>query len=321
MTVADEYLDFAAREAHGVSPAYERLALHVASDADLLGRLAGLPGPKQQPNLLFAVVRLLGGPVGDPGAFRAFALEHWDDIAERMLVRATQTNEVARTAALLPVLASLPQPLALLDVGASAGLSLFPDRYAYRYGSRTVGAGTPLLDCTATGFTPPARLPRIVWRAGLDLNPLDVTDADDVAWLDALIWPEHHHRRDRLRAAIEVARKDPPRLVRGDAVIDLPALAAQAPADATLVVYHTSMLYQLPDPQAFLDVVRALPGHWIAVESPRVVNPGRELPPPPSAALHNVLTLDGEPLAWVRGHGESLTWFGSLPSGDAAARR
>jgi Uncharacterized protein conserved in bacteria (DUF2332) len=310
VTVADQYLDFAAREARGVSPAYERLAYHVASDADLLDRLATLPAPKQQPNLLFAVVRLLGGPVGDPAEFRTFTLERWDDIAAQMLARATQTNEAGRTAALLPVLASLPQPLALLDVGASAGLCLFPDRYAYRYGSRTVGAGAPLLDCTCRGFTPPTRLPRVVWRAGLDLNPLDVTDPGDVAWLDALIWPEHQHRRDRLRAAIEVARKDPPRLVRGDAVTDLPALAAQAPATATLVVYHTSMLYQLPDPQAFLDVVRGLPGHWVAVESPAVVNAGRELPPPPSAALHNVLTLDGEPLAWVRGHGEALTWFG-----------
>ncbi len=113
-----------------------------------------------------------------------------------------------------------------------------------------------------------------------------------------------------------MARKDPPLLVRGDAVTDLPALAAQAPANATLVVYHTSMLYQLADPQAFLDTVRALPGHWVAVESPTLVNAGQELPSPPSEALHNVLTLDGEPLAWVRGHGESLTWFGTLRSRD-----
>ncbi|BCY10347.1 DUF2332 domain-containing protein [Actinoplanes sp. L3-i22] len=310
MTVADEYLYFAAHEARDVSPAYERLAYHVASDAELLERLATLPGPKQQPNLLFAVVRLLGGPVTDPGEFRAFALDRWADIAAQMLVRATQTNEVGRCAALLPALARFSGPLALIDVGASAGLCLFADRYAYRYGSRTVGAGTPLLDCTATGFTPPTRLPRVVWRAGLDLNPLDVTDPGDVAWLEALIWPEQQHRRDRLRQAIEVARADPPLLVRGDAVTDLPALAAKAPAKATLVVYHTSMVYQLPDPQAFVDTVRSLDAHWVAVESPAVVGPGYELPPPPSEALHNVLVVDGEPLAWVRGHGQALTWFG-----------
>ncbi|GAA2691839.1 DUF2332 domain-containing protein [Actinoplanes palleronii] len=321
MTVADVYLEFAEREARGVSDAYERLAYHVASDADLLDRLAELPAPKRQPNLLFAVVRLLGGPVTDAADFRAFAVEHWDEIAAQLRVRATQTNEVGRCAALLPVLAALPQPLALIDVGASAGLCLFADRYAYRYGARTVGAGLPLLDCTATGFTPPSRLPRIVWRAGLDLNPLDVTDPDDVAWLDALIWPEHAHRRERLRQAVEVARADPPHLVRGDAVTGLPALAAQAPPGATLVVYHTSMLYQLPDPQAFVATARGVGARWIAVEGPEVVDPAHPLPAPPSQALHNVLTLDGEPLAWVRGHGQTVTWFGRIPSADGSAPR
>ncbi len=36
----------------------------------------------------------------------------------------TQTNEPGRCAVLLPLLAALPQPLALLEVGASAGLCL-----------------------------------------------------------------------------------------------------------------------------------------------------------------------------------------------------
>ena len=89
----------------------------------------------------------------------------------------------------------------------------------------------------------------MVWRAGLDLNPLDVTDPADLAWLEALIWPEHAHRRARLRAAAALAAAEPPLLVRGDLVDDLPALAAQAPAGATLVVFHTSVLYQVPAPR------------------------------------------------------------------------
>jgi hypothetical protein len=97
---------------------------------------------------------------------------------------------------LLPVLAALPQPLALLEVGASAGLCLYPDRYAYRYGDHVVGSGEPVLECAAIGVSPPTGVPDVVWRAGLDLNPLDVTDSADVAWLEALIWPEHAHRLD-----------------------------------------------------------------------------------------------------------------------------
>jgi hypothetical protein len=311
MTIAEVYRDFAVREARGVSPGYERLSLAVAGDDEILALIGTLPPAKRQPNLLFAVVRLLGGPVEDPGAFRRYARGNWAAIEAEVRTRAVQTNEVGRCAVLLPVLAALPQPLALLDVGASAGLCLYPDRYAYRYGDHGVGAGEPVLDCAATGLVPPTRVPEVVWRAGLDLNPLDVTDPTDVAWLDALIWPEHAHRRARLRTAAAVAAAEPPRLVRGDAVDDLPALAARAPAGATLVVFHTSVLYHLPPARrrAFVEVVRGLPGHWIAAEAPDVL-PHGALPEPPDGRLHNVLALDGRPLAWARSHGQAMAWFG-----------
>jgi hypothetical protein len=236
---------------------------------------------------------------------------NWSALEEQLLVRVTQTNEAGRCAVLLPVLSALPQPLALLEVGASAGLCLYPDRYGYRYGDRSVGAGPPVLDCDATGMTPPARVPEVVWRAGLDLYPLDVTDPDDVAWLDALIWPEHEHRRARLRAAAAVAAADRPLLVRGDLVDDLPALAARSPAGATLVVFHSSVLYLLSEQRraTFVDVVRGLPGHWIANEGPDVLRHDANLPDPPDDAAHNVLALDGTPVAWTRGHGQALTWF------------
>ncbi|MGW5260430.1 DUF2332 domain-containing protein [Microbispora sp. NPDC004025] len=310
MTTSEIYAGFAAREARGVSPAYERLALAVSRDRDLLALLGTLPPAKRQPNLLFGVVRFLGGPVEDPAAFRDYTLGNWPAVEAEMHTRATQTNEAGRCAVVLPLLAALPQPLALLEVGASAGLCLYPDRYAYRYGEHLVGSGEPVLDCAATGVAPPARLPRVVWRAGIDLNPLDVTDPADVAWLDALIWPEHVHRRARLRAAASVAAAEPPLLVRGDLVDDLPALAAQVPRGATLVVFHTSVLYQVPAPRrrAFAELARGLPGHWIANEAPDVLSYAG-LPPPPGAALFNVLALDGTPLAWTRSHGQAIAWF------------
>lgn len=310
-TTADAYRAFARREARGVSPIYERLALAVAADTAVLDLLDGLPKLKRQPNLLFGVVRLLGGPVDDPAAFSDYVAANWPTIAAEINARATQTNEVGRCALLLPVLAALPQPLALLEVGTSAGLCLFPDRYAYRYGDHVVGTGQPVLDCALTGCAPPARLPTVVWRAGMDVNPLDVRDSADLAWLDALIWPEHADRRARLRAAAAVVAADPPLLVRGDLVDDLPALAAQTPADATLVVFHSSVLYQVSAARRaeFVELVRGLPGHWVANEAARVLR-FEGIGEPPDELHHNVLALDGTPIAWTRPHGQGIAWFG-----------
>lgn len=311
VTIAESYADFGIREARGVSPAYERLALAVAADEEILALAATLPPGKRQPNLLFAVVRLLGGPVAEPAAFRDYVRAHWPTISAEVSTRITQTNEAGRCALLLPVLAALPQPLALLEVGASAGLCLYPDRYGYRYGDRVLGAGEPVLECSMVGAGPPSSVPQVVWRAGLDVNPLDVGDPADVAWLDALIWPEHAHRRARLRAAAAVAAADPPLLIRGDLLEDLPALAARAPDGATLVVFHSSVLYHVSAARRadFVDLVRGLPGHWVSIEAPGVV-PFAGLPEPPDGAHHNVLALDGRPLAWTRGHGQAMAWFG-----------
>jgi hypothetical protein len=75
-------------------------------------------------------------------------------------------------------------------------------------------------------------------------------------------------------------------------------------------VFHSSVLYQVPPErrERFTDLVRELPGHWIAIESPAVLRHDG-LPPPPDDTHHNVLALDGVPLAWTRGHGQAMTWF------------
>src|SRR5436309_1143447 len=160
---------FGELECRNDSPVYFDLSLAVAEDEALLDLVSRLGTP--QPNLFFAATRFLGAPYESAAAFRGFVLDHAREVLDLMRARRTQTNEVGRCAVLLPALAALPQPLALLEVGASAGLCLFPDRYAYRYGDHLVGSGAPVLECAATGMAPPARVPDVVWRAGLDLNP------------------------------------------------------------------------------------------------------------------------------------------------------
>src|SRR6202034_1340803 len=173
---AGEYRRFARLEARGHSPAYEALAMAVAADRPVLAFLASLPPGKRQPNLLFAAARYLLGEAADIGALARVAAGRRDALARVMRARRTQTNEPARCATLLPVLAQLPQPLALLEVGASAGLTLLFDKYSYDYdGHRVAGLDPdgPLLRCAVSGAVPlPERVPDIVWRAGLDLNPL-----------------------------------------------------------------------------------------------------------------------------------------------------
>jgi hypothetical protein len=319
-STADRYRRFGSHEARGESPCLEEWSAGVAADPELIARLDELPGPKRQPNLLFAAARFTGIPAGSYASFRAAVLGSWPRVRAVILARRTQTNEVNRCAVLLPLLAALPQPLALLEVGASAGLNLHPDRFSYSYGGLAHldppgGAGAALLSCAVAGPVPiPAALPQVAWRAVIDLSPLDVTDPEDVRWLQTLVWPEQDDRRERLAAAIDVARGDPPYLVTGDMNDKVSDLAAQAPADATLVVFHSAALTYL-DPAGrarFIATVTGLPGSWIAFEDPGVIPfPDGSLPPSPdSSRSQDILALDGRPVAYGAPHGQSLHWFG-----------
>lgn len=317
MDTAEQYRRFSDMEARGHSAIYDMLADQIADDAELLALIDQLPVAKRQPNLLLGAVRFLGGPVGDYQAFRAWTSAEWDQVQQTMRGRLTQTNEPGRCATLLPLLAALPQPLALIEVGASAGLCLYPDRYRYRYDSGPVlgpADSQVVLDCRTDGPVPlPARLPSVAWRAGIDLNPLDVNSADDVRWLECLVWPEQHERLDRLRGAVQVARAEPAHLVSGDLNQAVGDMVAQVPAGVTPVVFHSAVLTYLPTEaqESFAETVRALPGHWISNEGPRVLpSVGQRLPrPAPEDRAAFVLALDGQPVAFTGPHGQSLDWF------------
>jgi hypothetical protein len=159
-------------------------------------------------------------------------------------------------------------------------------------------------------------LPEVAWRAGLDLAPLDVTDDDAVRWLELLVWPGEEYRLDDLRAALAAARADPPRIVEGDLVTDLPALAAEAPRDATLVIFHTAVLAYVRSAgrSAFAAAVRSLPATWIAIEDQRVFGLNGKGPrlaagPPPEPPLNMALVRDGRVVAWADGHGVAVRWL------------
>ena len=130
--VAESYAAFAVEAVD--SPCFRDWATSVAGDAEVQALIATLPPIKQQANLVFAAARWHGVPAPGPyAALRAALLDDWDTIRGTVMARSTQTNEVGRLATLVPVFAGLDGPLALIEVGASAGLCLYPDRWGYAW--------------------------------------------------------------------------------------------------------------------------------------------------------------------------------------------
>lgn len=286
----------------------------VARDPGAIALIEQLPREHRQPSLLFSVAHYLGAT----GELVPWLKANWPDVARIAARRRTQTNEVLRCAPLVAALDRLAdEPIALIEVGASAGLCLAPDAYGYAFeadGRRTrLGAGAPLLECTVTGGPAPARLPRIVWRRGIDLHPLDPRDADDRRWLRALLPPDRPERAARLDSALDRIRDRPPTLVAGDAVAALPAVLAQVPSGMRIVVAALgTLVYLAPAARsAVLDIARAHGAHTVTLEPESAL--------PDVAALRAgmtadeptpfLLALDGRPIACVTPHGDRVSWL------------
>jgi hypothetical protein len=299
------------------SPSQAALARGVAGDPAALAVVDRAEEARRQPVLVLAVCRWLGAPPGPWSTLRPWLLARSDDVVAELGRRLTQTNDVRRCAPLSIALARVPGPVALLEVGASAGLCLGVDRYGYRSGDHAWGDPSSTVqlavDVVAGVDAPPlpeGQLPEVVWRAGLDLDPVDVDDAEQVAWLETLLPPERGDRHDLLRRAVALARTAPPRLVAADAVDGLAALAAEAPQGTTLVVVSTGTLVYLPGRrrQAFVDEVGRLGARWISYERRDLLaDVVAEAPPGvPAGDAFAALALDGRAIGVGDAHGTRL---------------
>lgn len=269
-TLSRRFLLFADEECRDYAPVYGRIARGIAADPGLLAMAAQARPGQAVPNLFLATIHFLllqepahplgafypsvsGLPVpnGDPCPLvHAFCAEHRDDLLRLVSTRLVQTNELRRCAFLLPAFVTIARqsrgkPLALVEVGSSAGLNLLFDRYAYDYGAGRLAGdpNAPVLIATEVvgDIAPPlpAKMPAVMWRAGIDLNPISPTDAEQVLWLRALVWPEHLDRAAQLEAALLVASTDPPSQVACDALKVLPGVVRSAPRDAALCIFNT----------------------------------------------------------------------------------
>ena len=343
----DELYRWFASEAEPTSPTWARLCRWIAVHPEVNARLDALPGAKRQPNVFLAALKYLGGPFEPGPGFAAWVDARWPELERVILARATQTNEPGRCAVFAPVLASLPQPITLLEIGSSAGLCLLPDRYRYAYapidrspdaagpvgaesedavGTRQItrpsaaGPDAPLLECRVTGTPPgdPAGLV-VAARCGLDLRPLDPGDADDAHWLRALVWPGEDAREVRLASCLALAASDPPPILTGDVRDGLGVLLERVAPGSTPVLQHSAVLSYLTrtDRDAVERAIRASQEagsglRWLSYEGPSVVTSVKDRLADRDAWAERpnfVVALDGEPIARASAHGGWVEWY------------
>lgn len=157
--ISKRFVDFSKRECSGISPLYAALAMEVSSDKEMLVFCQYARAGQPIPNLFFGAVHylLLKGinhPLGkfypsvvnQPAnamdaypVFKEFCLSYKNEIEYLLKKKYVQTNEVKRCSYLYPVFSYIyentNQPLALIEIGTSAGFQLLWDHYAYSYGN------------------------------------------------------------------------------------------------------------------------------------------------------------------------------------------
>ncbi len=292
-------------------------ALHGLVRAGRAPRLAALypPQPLAEPQRLLAAVRS--------------TLREHPDFIRAFLDHPPQTNEVGRSAVLmagwLQIAARTGHPLSLFELGASAGLNLIADRYAYRFGEipwrRAAGPGTheasaqATVTCDWSGPLPPLDAPlQIRARRGCDRHPLDVTDPAQRERLIAYVWADQRARLERLDAAIRVMQTEPVRIEACEAQDWLPSVLPLASEPyVTRVVFHSIFWsYLKPQAQAQIAAHLAMVGAAASAERPlawlRLELAGRDEP----AALKLTLWPGGadELLARAHPHGTWVRWLG-----------
>ena len=256
-----------------VSPTYALLSRHIATREPLLALARECRVGQPIPNLLFAAVKRLVADAPDSSlarlydgaaesglpspelsqAFDQFCDQHAGLIVDLVRNRIVQTNEARRCSHLMPAFSVIGQltgcDLALIDVGAGAGLNLLWNQFDYRYSNGLAfGSGRSRLqiECESRGEMPriPTQFPTVSFAVGVDLNPIDLGDDEQYRWLEALIWPDHASRSALLANAREIWLRQTPRVEAGDALELLSVVVGEAPPDSTLCIFHCHTLNQ-----------------------------------------------------------------------------
>jgi len=270
-TLAQVYRRFGEVDAAGTSPLYERVAVALSDSGEALRAIEAAPARKRHPRVILAALHDLALAGRAPALAAAYAAADGDAAAGAAvdtLLRLTDSvvaiavrrplgaNETGHGAVLYPAIAEAARragatAVGLIDVGCGAGFNLNVDRVGITYsnGQSLGDPSSPVqLSSSIAGDRPiPARaMPEVVARVGVDVDPADVTDADDARWLRACLWPGQPERAMRLEAEIALARTAPPLLLRGDPVEVVRDAVARVPGHALPVVVTTWALSRFP---------------------------------------------------------------------------
>ena len=154
-----------------------------------------------------------------------------------------QTNEVRRSAVLIAAARWLTArhglPVALSELGSSAGLNLLFDRFALVVQRRRFGPDDAVLslDPDWEGPLPEPAETVVAERSGADLAPLD--PVRDRLRLLSYLWPDQPDRIARTDAAVAEARRLRPSVACADAADWLAARLAQRRPGQLHLVFHT----------------------------------------------------------------------------------
>jgi hypothetical protein len=328
------------------SSMYGDLLTRVADDVEASGVFATiLAGHENSSGRMALALRLLGGLHRLALDGRAVALRQWypstggrwnveagwpdivlaatehADYLRDALDQPPQTNEVGRSAALIGGLLLLGQrfgaPIRLYEIGCSAGLNLRADQYRYRHPRGDWGpAGSPVtVDDAWLGKLPPAAELQIIDRQGFDIAPLDATSSDGELTLLSYVWPDQQARLDRLRGAIEIARRIPAQLHRRNAVDAVADLDLDVAAGTLTVLWHSIMWqYLSTSEQETLGAEIEALGARSRPDAPfalLTLEPHRRIPDAPvefAVRLHCWPDGDDRLLAVCSPHGPPVTW-------------
>ena len=296
-------------------PVVDAVALRLTGGLHALVRRGRLPrlAAFYPPNPLPDAGRLWAG-VAD-------AIQDADAELAAWLDSPPQTNEVARSGVLigglLTIAAETKFPIALYEIGASAGLNLLLDHYAYRLGELDIGpADAPLkLSPDWVGPPPPAAKLQIVSRRGVDQAPLDVTSTADRDRLLAYVWPDQDQRLARIKSALDFAAANPPPIDRGDAADWIEERIAIEPQPGVVrTVMHSIAFQYFPaaGQRRILDRL-AEAGRRATPEAP-LAHLRFEVDPTEGSSPSLRLTLwpegHDQKLAFADPHGRRVRWLG-----------